>query len=66
MMETENKKNYNIPIRLTEKQYNTIVKAASKTQTPPSTWMRRMALSAAGDSRSLKDLLKAWLAGMGL
>ncbi len=58
----EEQKDRNLPIRLTEKQWDTLNKAAEKNGKAVSTWMREVCLVAAGEKRSLKDLLSANLA----
>ena len=59
---TEVHKDRNLPIRLTEQQWETLNKAADRNGKAVSTWMREICLVAAGEKRSLKDLLSAALA----
>jgi len=53
-----------LPIRLKQHDLKIIKKAAKNAGEPVSTWMREVALAAAGDGRKLKDLLKAVCAYM--
>jgi predicted DNA-binding protein len=49
----------NLAIRLSEKQYSRLKKAAKRADTPVSTWMRETCLTCAGDTRQLEELLKS-------
>ena len=54
----------NLPIRMSQKQYDFLTQAAEKSGKKVSTWMREVCITVAGDKRTLLDLLKAMLLGL--
>lgn len=62
MQSARNPNGINLAIRLNEEQYHIICEAARRSRMKPSQYMREVALTAAGDVRTLEVCLRACLA----